>query len=127
MNMKVLLVDDDETVLYLHKTMARISGLSSDPICFGNGKAAFDYLREQTVEESSYLVLLDINMPVMNGWEFLESIRKMPFAETVSVAMVTSSINNLDRARSEQFSHVVDFIEKPLDISKCNRLKELIP
>lgn len=125
MSLKVLIADDDEVVIFLQKMMVVHSGLSPEPISFNDGKAAIDYLNEQYKEGDSYLILLDINMPVMNGWEFLDAIQTMPFSNAVSVVMVTSSIDSKDRDKAKQYTQVIDYIEKPLNIETCNRIKRL--
>lgn len=125
MSLKVLVVDDDEVVIFLHKMMAVHSGLSPEPISFKDGKAAIEYLKEQYKEGDFYLILLDINMPVMNGWEFLDAIQTMPFSNLTSVVMVTSSIDSIDRDKAKQYTQVIDYVEKPLNIETCNRIKRL--
>lgn len=125
MSLKVLIVDDDEVVIFLQKMMVANSGLSPEPLSFKHGKAAIDYLNEEYKEEDKYLILLDINMPVMDGWEFLDAIQTMPFSNAISVIMVTSSINSADRDKAKEYAQVIDYIEKPLNIDACNRIKLL--
>lgn len=122
MSLQVLLVDDDEMVIYLHKMLTRISGLAADPVCFGDGKATLDYLSSHYQAGNRYLVLLDINMPVMNGWEFLQAIQATAFAQALSVVMVTSSIDQVDRNQARQFKQVIDFVEKPLNVEVCKQM-----
>lgn len=122
MGLKVLLVDDDVMIIYLNKMMVEVSGLSSDSVCFYNGKEAFDYLDAHYKAGDSYLILLDINMPVMNGWEFLDSIQTKPFAGSLAVVMVTSSVDKADRERAYQYKQVIDYVEKPLDQETCERI-----
>ena len=66
------------------------------------------------------LILLDINMPVMNGWEFLEDFHdSMIFmTEQIGVVMLTSSIATEDYRKSLQFPAVIAYLTKPLDLSK---------
>lgn len=125
MDLQVLIVDDDEIVIFLHEVVVVKSGLSPAPLSFKDGKAALDYLQEQYQEGVHYLVLLDINMPIMNGWEFLEALQIEPCSSCVSVVMVTSSINGLDREKARQYKQVVDFVEKPLHLEACERIKHL--
>lgn len=66
------------------------------------------------------LVLLDINMPVMTGWEFLEAARKRGIE--LLVVMLSSSIDKHDKSKSETYPVVVDYLIKPLNL---DRLKEL--
>lgn len=125
MSLKALIVDDDEIFIYLQKIMVMKSGLSPDPIGFMDGKSAIDFLNEQYKEGDFYLILLDIHMPIMNGWEFLDSIQNMPFSGLISVVMVTSSLNDTDKMKAKRYTQVIDYIEKPLNHEACNRIRNL--
>lgn len=125
MSLKALIVDDDEIFIYLQKIMVVKSGLSPDPIGFMDGKSAIDFLNEQYKEGDFYLILLDINMPIMSGWEFLDSIQTRPFSNMVSTVMVTSSLNNTDRIKAKRYTQVIEYIEKPLNHETCNRIRNL--
>jgi CheY-like chemotaxis protein len=69
--------------------------------------------------------LLDINMPVMNGWEFLQAVQTTDFADSLSVIMVTSSIDQGDREQARQFKQVITFMEKPLNVETCKQILHL--
>jgi CheY-like chemotaxis protein len=121
-NLKVLVIDDDDIVLFLHDLMIRESGLSSNPLSFSNGKAALDHLKENYRITDSYLVFLDINMPVMNGWQFLELIEELRYQ--VTVIIVSSSIDSADYQRAKKYPAVKEYVTKPLTIESCVRIKE---
>lgn len=125
MSLKVLLLDDDETTIYLHKMMVKISHLSSDPIGLGDSKTAIDYLHEHYIAGGSFLLFLDINMPEVDGWSFLDSVQKKPFVNQLAVVIVTSSIDKVDRHRAYQYDQVIDYVEKPLTLEICDRIKHL--
>ncbi|HXA00362.1 MAG TPA: response regulator [Cytophagaceae bacterium] len=125
MNLKVLIVDDDGIVVFLHKTSLRKSGLSFNPLTFSNGKEALDYLLTNHNNDDTYLILLDINMPVMNGWEFLDQINLKSFADQVYVVMVTSSIYKKDRDKAMAYKNVIDFLVKPLSTESYDHVKLL--
>jgi CheY-like chemotaxis protein len=122
MSLQVLLVDDDDMVIYLHKTLLEMSSLSV-PVCFGEGKAALTYLHEQYQPGDTYLVLLDVNMPVLDGWQFLDAIQDKPFAAALKVIMVTSSIDNTDREKAFRYQQVIDFVEKPISLEYCKQIR----
>lgn len=124
MEFKVVIVDDDSVVLFLHKVLLDRSILPSAEGSFKNGKEALEFISSNGVRETPYLVLLDINMPVMNGWDFLEAIQDKEFKENIYVAMVTSSINTKDLEHSRQYPQVVDYLEKPLRKEACEALYE---
>ena len=122
MEFKVVIVDDDSVVLFLHKVLIDRSVLPSAEGSFKNGKEALEYISNDGVRDSPYLVLLDINMPVMNGWDFLEAIQDKEYKENIFVAMVTSSINSNDLEHASQYSQVIDYLEKPLRKEACESL-----
>jgi CheY-like chemotaxis protein len=66
------------------------------------------------------LILLDLNMPGMNGWEFLESFQKM--GKEISVYILTSSIDSADYRKAERYKQVKKYIEKPLNSQKITTL-----
>lgn len=125
MSLKLLLVDDDEMVLYLHQMMLKISGFPVRPVCLQDGREALTYLLQHYQEGDYYLILLDINMPVMNGWKFLEAIQKEAFLNKIAVIMVTSSIDAEDKLMASRFPEIIDFVEKPIDLSYFKNLVSL--
>lgn len=103
-------------VSFLHKALVVKRNISSNPESFMNGMEAFDYLFEDAKKnvETYYLILLDLNMPLMNGWEFLEAIKDINVANRTEVIIVTSSPDREDREKARKIDLVSDFIEKPL-------------
>lgn len=110
----MILVDDDAVVLFLHKMLLERSSLPSPSGVFKNGKEALDFISRKKSFTIPCLVLLDINMPIMNGWEFLEAVQKEQFQDKIYVAMVTSSINSHDANNALKYPQVIEYIEKPL-------------
>ncbi len=123
--MKVLVVDDDKIFTWMHSLVVKKCGMYSEPLTFSNGQAALDFILEDTNPESKYFILLDINMPEMNGWQFLEKINSQPFSSRIHVAMVTSSTAPEDIKKAKEFQQVVDYISKPFTLESCERLKKL--
>ncbi|HEY1025109.1 MAG TPA: response regulator [Sphingobacteriaceae bacterium] len=120
MRTRVLVVDDDDIVIFLHELMVRESGLSDEPVSFMNGQAALDYILQHRATDEKYLIFLDLNMPVMNGWELLEELKELSGPE-IRVVIVTSSIDADDHKRSENYSFVIGYLEKPLSAEACKR------
>lgn len=110
---EVLIVDDDPTVLFLHAVAVKKSGLSLSPVTLEGGKALIDLLDTATTT-AHYLVLLDINMPDMKGWEVMDVIQRKSYAQRVSFVIVSSSVDRADHERAKTYRDVIDFIEKPL-------------
>ncbi|REL29136.1 response regulator [Rhodohalobacter sp. SW132] len=125
MSLPVLIVDDDAGVLFLHELMVRESGFSEDILTFNGARKALDYLEKQKDKISAGIIFLDINMPGMDGWKFLELLDESGQFERVFVVMVSSSVNRSDRDKAKSFPHVIDYIEKPLDFEACEKVKKL--
>ena len=111
--LQVLLVDDDPVVQYLHKTILSKFNLPEQKY-FSNGELALDYILKNRDNDILFLVLLDINMPVMNGWEFLEELKNHTIKPLVKVIIVTSSIDSSDKFKARNYHQVFEFLEKPL-------------
>ncbi|GGN02379.1 response regulator [Dyadobacter beijingensis] len=120
--LKILLVDDDKIMLFLHQTFLKRSGVSYDTVLCYNGQEALDYLDMNEAMATTFLILLDINMPVMNGWEFLRAIRDRPYLSRVQIVMVSSATEETEKARAFAFGQVIDYQQKPLTIESCRRI-----
>ncbi len=116
----VLLVDDNEADNFLHKKVVKRSGLVSRVVSVLSGKDALTFLKfnHRNDERQPDLILLDINMPGMNGWEFMEEYDLLPPEEKakVVVMMLTVSLNPDDRERSEE-KELSGFYNKPLTVT----------
>lgn len=84
---------------------------------FVNGQLAFSQLLKSVKEGITIpdLILLDLDMPVMDGWEFLDAFMKLPIAKQVCVFVLTSSIHPNDREKAKHYNIVKGFFSKPLD------------
>ncbi len=112
---EIYLVDDFEMVNVLHRILLRGLGLEDRARTFTDPEKALDDLRSKKERSGPVLILLDINMPEMNGFEFLEHLVKEDLAADIDVVIVTSSISDKDRARAGEYPQFVrDFITKPL-------------
>jgi CheY-like chemotaxis protein len=123
MTFRTLIVDDDSIIIFIHKKLVGKCGFPLAPETYLNGREALDNLMSTADESTHSIVLLDINMPVMSGWEFLDAIQDKPFAKNMKVAMVTSSVDASDKLKAKTYSQVVGFLEKPITVDMLNELK----
>ena len=130
----ILLIDDDEATNYLHKFYINEWEITEKIYVAVNGKEAIDFLQtnESFKNEKPSLILLDINMPVMNGFEFMEAYGELEEelkASTV-VVMLTTSLHPKDLERADTFSDLKAYINKPLtkdEIYAALKLKVGLP
>lgn len=127
MNLDVVVIDDDAVVLFLHKVLIQKSALPSNVFDFLNALEGLNFVSQRS-QQKNLLVFLDINMPDLTGWEFLDKLSQLTAPKKIFVIMVTSSINWSDRRRAEQYPMVIDFREKPLSKQACEEIYiKLIP
>lgn len=110
----VWLIDDDRPTNLLNKLLMVETGFAKNVKDF---TYAEDALRELASEDADFpdLILLDINMPRMNGWEFLEAVEAMNRMVTPpTILMLSTSLNPVDQDRAENNKIVSGFIKKPL-------------
>src|SRR3954465_1239272 len=123
----VLLVDDDEINNFISIKLIKKALLNTEIMACLNGKFAIDQLAEIQRKDPAKLpdyILLDINMPIMNGWEFLDEYKRInldPLGKS-KIYIISSSVfsNDINKARS--YPLVKDFISKPLNVEKIKEL-----
>jgi len=113
----VCIIDDDPIFVYGTKILLNYnSSFSSSVIVYENGKEALEDFTAvvKCGEKLPDVIFLDLNMPIMNGWEFLDEFTKLPIKNKPKVYIVSFSIDQQDVQKSQTYDIVKDFIEKPL-------------
>jgi two-component system, NarL family, nitrate/nitrite response regulator NarL len=121
------LIDDSEVDLFVQKKFLEIRQFANQIVTFSSAKQALDVLTSGQ-DESPGIVFLDLNMPMVNGFEFLEQVRETSEAvfDQMRVVILTSSNSLLDRERAQSFNNVISFIPKPLTVQGLDDLAKLI-
>jgi len=107
---KFLVVDDDEIFLFTAKYVLQKLHPEIEIVTARNGEEAL----EQIKTEAPRALFLDLNMPVMDGWEVLENLKKANDQSPFPIIIVTSSIDPSDKERAEAHPFEPGFVEKPL-------------
>ncbi|MCY2686356.1 response regulator [Salinimicrobium sp. TH3] len=122
------IIDDDKIYVNLVKKIIEIKKLSQNLIIFKNGKEALDYFKAtlESVNEDRLpnIIFLDLNMPIMDGWEFLSEFVKIKnnFNKKITLYVVSSSIDPRDLERAKSFNMVTDYLIKPIELKRFEKI-----
>ena len=116
----ISIIDDDPITVFGIKKMLHLINVCDDISTFVNGKEAIEHIIKLMEQNKPIpeVIFLDINMPIMDGWQFLEEFIKLPLKDKIRINIVTSSIDLYDKKQWEYFKqkthHLIDFKNKPL-------------
>ena len=116
----ILLVDDDDTTNYVNQRTLQRTNVTKEVKIFTNGEQAIAYLKDAACapgkEKCPDLIFLDIKMPIMDGFEFLDAYKTLGLSESAptKIMMLTSSASFYDLKRLETYSEVKRHFSKPL-------------
>jgi CheY-like chemotaxis protein len=122
---KTYIVDDDPIFVFVLKKLLQKHtefGIVQD---YKDGYKALETILESDFIEPTIL-LLDINMPLLDGWQFLEKLQEANFNNNLSVFVMSSSIDINDIDKAKEFSVVKDFISKPITHDKLDKIIQLL-
>lgn len=124
--MKFYVIDDDAVIFLIINRSLLKQSFFPQPETFENAANALQKIKLDYSIDEEFLVLLDINMPGMNGWEFLEELAGFADPRNMFVAVFSSSINERDYRKAAENRFVVKYITKPLTKNALNELEEII-
>lgn len=120
-NKKIWVIDDDPIYQIIVKKIIEKSEMFTEIYSFKNGKDAIDnlYKSSENSESVPYIILLDINMPIMDGWEFMEELGliKTNFNNEIVVYIVSSSIAIEDKNKSKSYENILGYLSKPINVN----------
>jgi len=115
---RVMMIDDNEIDLKINAKLINITHLFDDIIICSSAESGLEYLRKHLHEEEQLpqFILLDIQMPYMDGFDFLEEFKRFPksFTDTCPVAMLSSTLDFGDIQKAEANPYVIKLLKKPL-------------
>ncbi|MES2457917.1 MAG: response regulator [Bacteroidota bacterium] len=119
------IIDDDQVFTYLMSRQMKLVDFCDTILVFNDGDEALKYLRPiiETPETLPSLILLDINMPILDGWQFLDEFSKFKIEKKITVYIVSSSVDQADHLKAGNYPKVSNFYIKP--ITKEHLLKML--
>ena len=129
---QILCIDDDPITLMLCKKVIAKASFTNEIFTFQNGQDALQYFN--TIKYSNnkdktsikpQLIFLDLNMPVMGGWEFLDHFITPEYSEfhSIKVIILSSTIDPEDKEKPKNYPMVMDFLSKPITVTMLEYLK----
>lgn len=123
----ICLIDDDEIYKFTVSSTIKIKKLAQEVLAFSDGEEAIDFINDNLSDKNQLpdVILLDINMPIMDGFQFMEEYVKIKpsVGKKIIIYMVSSSLDPIDLKKSKTFNDVSDYIIKPI---KPTELTEIV-
>jgi CheY-like chemotaxis protein len=116
------LIDDSEVDLFVQKRFIELSRFAERVLTFNSPIKALDHL--QFDHDSKGIIFLDLNMPILSGFDFLDRLNSLSgdILHRFKVVILTSSNSQADRKKALEFDSVISFLSKPLSIEELNSL-----
>ena len=120
----LLVIDDDDINIFIIKKIVDKTGFDIEMTSKSNGQQAVEFLQTAITNQTAFpdLILIDINMPVMNGWEFVEAYTTLGVTKDVDLYILSSSVYENDIEKTKSYSNVKGFISKPLSMERLIEL-----
>ncbi len=116
----ICIIEDDINYLMLTQKMIEFTALSREILTFRNGKQAYEGLLAMRECSGRFpdVILLDINMPIWDAWDFLDEFSKQADGWSGVIYILTSSIDKVDEFKSQEFPLVKGYLKKPVSFNK---------
>ncbi len=120
------IIDDDNLYQFGMKRLLHHVAAETEIRQFHNGLEAIDYLKQNKSNKSNLpdIIFLDINMPVMNGWQFLDNFigLHLSLSKQITIYMITSSVDNAEILRAASYKEVRNYIIKPISFENMKEI-----
>lgn len=126
MKNKLIIVEDDPIFTFLLEKGINHAEIKGEQLIFSNGKPAMEYLNNDYSDSYNYIIFLDLNMPVMNGWEFMDNLEIIANTNNCMVFVLTSSSYRHDIELLKEKDLVADFVTKPITEFHLKGIKNII-
>jgi len=123
----VFIIDDDKIYTYVLSKQFKNLGYMKAMTTFNHGAEALTALKSIIALDGDLpdIILLDINMPVMDGWQFLDALSSLQFSKPVTIHMVSSSIDSADYEKAASYNAVTNFYNKPISQKNLGEILDL--
>jgi CheY-like chemotaxis protein len=122
----ICIVDDDEVYIFIVKKIIEINELADHVLTFSDGEKAYNFIKENKGKPNFLpdIILLDINMPIMDGFQFIEEYIKLKHEinKEIGIYMVTSSVDPIDLEKSKKYTDIKGFITKPISAEVLEKI-----
>jgi CheY-like chemotaxis protein len=124
-NKIICIIDDEEINQFILTTIIKNLNSEIKILSFNNGEVALNSLTQlyDSKEDMPDIILLDINMPVMSGWQFMDEFVKLQIGKKTAIYIVTSSSSLDDKKKAKTYSDISGYLTRPIE---KNTLKEII-
>ena len=114
--MKILIIDDEQVSIFIALRMLSLNKLSGNVHAFLSAQEALNSIEKCLIKDVPDVILLDLNMPVMNGWEFLDALapKWASLMNKCRIYVLTSSLDYLDKIRADEHPMISGLIHKPI-------------
>ncbi len=110
----ILIIDDDPISIVILKKNLELAEVNQKTTTFKNGWEALNFLKKENKQIEKYIIFLDINMPKMNGWEFLEKANTILNHNNSIIYLLSSSLNKHDKDKANNYPLIKQYLAKPI-------------
>ena len=119
-----MVIDDDKIFNLMAEVLLHDAGITTNPITCTSGQEALELLKQQLAKNRTFLLFLDINMPLMTGWEVLDALDEFSHQSDIHVVMVTSSFDKSDKKKALTYEQLIGYMIKPIKREHLLALKK---